>query len=243
MANPDRRGDSSRSAWESRSPAGSRRPSNLASTRPRTVSIVWDGLNARIAGMLGGFNIRFGHLGDVARFTIPERTDRCGGGDYADTVRGQAGLGHSAPVHGDEHLPAHHRDVWRSGGLGTAGAPSGPPGTGGTGDLPPAAQCAALLSPGYRPMGAAPEGSTWASRRMLAEVAGGQSQSSERNGPRLLRRAFRVGHQKTGRRRRASIRASSDGTLVRADAAHMGVARDSQTSPVRTAFSILGAPA
>jgi len=34
---------------------------------------VWDGLNARIAGMLGGFNVRFAKPGDMAEMYDPER--------------------------------------------------------------------------------------------------------------------------------------------------------------------------
>ena len=78
--------------------------------------IVWDGLNARIAGMLGSFNIR----GLRSPATLPNSTclapkGPLWWGDYEDTVRGLAGVGAAPPLHGVEDLPEDHRDLRRPG--------------------------------------------------------------------------------------------------------------------------------
>ncbi|MEO7191513.1 MAG: hypothetical protein ABI051_10705 [Vicinamibacterales bacterium] len=44
---------------------------NLGFNRDEQGRIVWDGLNARIAGMLGGFNTRLGKPGDIAELYMP----------------------------------------------------------------------------------------------------------------------------------------------------------------------------
>jgi hypothetical protein len=49
--------------------------------------IVWDGLNARIAGMLGGFNIRFARPGDIAELYDPGAEGPLWWDDYQDRVR------------------------------------------------------------------------------------------------------------------------------------------------------------
>jgi hypothetical protein len=50
--------------------------------------IVWDGLNARIAGMLGSFNTRFAEPGEIAELYVPGAEGPLWWGDYEDTVRG-----------------------------------------------------------------------------------------------------------------------------------------------------------
>jgi hypothetical protein len=50
--------------------------------------IVWDGLNARIAGMMGSFNTRFAEPGEVAELYVPGAEGPLWWGDYEDKVRG-----------------------------------------------------------------------------------------------------------------------------------------------------------
>ncbi len=50
--------------------------------------IVWDGLNPRIAGMLGSFNTRFAQPGDIAELYYPGGEGPLWWGDYKDDVRG-----------------------------------------------------------------------------------------------------------------------------------------------------------
>ncbi len=51
--------------------------------------IVWDGFNARIAGMLGSFNTRFAQPGDIAELYDPGAEGPLWWDDYTDTVRGR----------------------------------------------------------------------------------------------------------------------------------------------------------
>jgi hypothetical protein len=55
--------------------------------------VVWDGLNARIAGMLGGFNIRFGQPGNIAELYEPGAEGPLWWDDYEDRVRGRPAWG------------------------------------------------------------------------------------------------------------------------------------------------------
>jgi len=55
--------------------------------------IVWDGLNARIAGMLGGFNIRFAKPGDIAELYDPGAEGPLWWEDSTDRVRGRPAWG------------------------------------------------------------------------------------------------------------------------------------------------------
>jgi hypothetical protein len=55
--------------------------------------IVWDGLNARIAGMMGGFNIRFAQPGDIAEMYDPGAEGPLWWDDYVDKVRGRPAWG------------------------------------------------------------------------------------------------------------------------------------------------------
>ncbi len=50
--------------------------------------IVWDGLNPRIAGMLGSFNTRFAQPGDIAELYYPGGEGPLWWADYKDDVRG-----------------------------------------------------------------------------------------------------------------------------------------------------------
>lgn len=54
---------------------------------------VWDGFNARIAGMLGGFNTRFAQPGDIAEMYDPGAEGPLWWSDYTDRVRGRAAWG------------------------------------------------------------------------------------------------------------------------------------------------------
>ncbi len=54
---------------------------------------VWDGLNTRIAGMLGSFNTRFAQPGDIAELFEPGSEGPLWWGDYADRVRGRPAWG------------------------------------------------------------------------------------------------------------------------------------------------------
>lgn len=60
---------------------------NLGFNEDESGRIVWDGLNARIAGMLGGFNVRFAKPGDMAEMYDPSADGPLWWDDYADTVR------------------------------------------------------------------------------------------------------------------------------------------------------------
>jgi hypothetical protein len=55
--------------------------------------IVWDGLNARIAGMLGGFNTRFAQPGEIAELYLPGAEGPLWWSDYEDKVRGRPAWG------------------------------------------------------------------------------------------------------------------------------------------------------
>jgi hypothetical protein len=55
--------------------------------------IVWDGLNARIAGMMGGFNIRFAEPGNIAELYEPGADGPLWWSDYEDRVRDRPSWG------------------------------------------------------------------------------------------------------------------------------------------------------
>lgn len=61
---------------------------NLGFNEDSRGRIVWDGLNARIAGMMGGFNTRFAQPGEIAELYVPGAEGPLWWSDYADTVRG-----------------------------------------------------------------------------------------------------------------------------------------------------------
>jgi hypothetical protein len=60
---------------------------NLGFNEDENGRIVWDGLNARIAGMLGGFNVRFAKPGDMAEMYDPSADGPLWWDDYTDQVR------------------------------------------------------------------------------------------------------------------------------------------------------------
>ena len=62
---------------------------NLGFNEDENGKIVWDGLNARIAGMMGGFNIRFAQPGDIAEMYDPGADGPLWWDDYTDKVRGR----------------------------------------------------------------------------------------------------------------------------------------------------------
>ena len=66
---------------------------NLGFNQDENGKIVWDGLNARISGMMGGFNIRFAKPGDIAEMYDPGAEGPLWWDDYADTVRGRPAWG------------------------------------------------------------------------------------------------------------------------------------------------------
>ena len=61
---------------------------NLGFNEDEHGRIVWDGFNARIAGMLGSFNTRFARPGDIAELYMPGAEGPLWWSDYEDTVRG-----------------------------------------------------------------------------------------------------------------------------------------------------------
>ena len=66
---------------------------NLGFNEDENGKIVWDGLNARISGMMGGFNIRFAKPGDIAEMYDPGAEGPLWWDDYADQVRGRPAWG------------------------------------------------------------------------------------------------------------------------------------------------------
>jgi hypothetical protein len=66
---------------------------NLGFNEDENGRIVWDGLNARIAGMMGGFNIRFAEPGSIAELYEPGADGPLWWEDYTDKVRGRAAWG------------------------------------------------------------------------------------------------------------------------------------------------------
>ena len=66
---------------------------NLGFNEDEHGRIVWDGLYARIAGMLGSFNARFARPGDIAELYVPGADGPLWWNDYADTVRGRPAWG------------------------------------------------------------------------------------------------------------------------------------------------------
>lgn len=66
---------------------------NLGFNEDERGRIVWDGFNARIAGMLGSFNTRFAQPGDIAELYDPGAEGPLWWDDYADTVRNRPAWG------------------------------------------------------------------------------------------------------------------------------------------------------
>ncbi|MCC7043602.1 MAG: hypothetical protein IT183_07055 [Acidobacteria bacterium] len=66
---------------------------NLGFNQDERGRIVWDGLNVRIAGMLGSFNTRFARPGDMAELYMPGADGPLWWGDYVDAARGRPAWG------------------------------------------------------------------------------------------------------------------------------------------------------
>ena len=66
---------------------------NLGFNEDENGKMVWDGFNARIAGMEGGFNIRFARPGEMAEMYNPGADGPLWWGDYADQVRDRPAWG------------------------------------------------------------------------------------------------------------------------------------------------------
>ena len=66
---------------------------NLGFNEDLTGRMVWDGVNPRIAGMLGSFNTRFAQPGDIAELYDPGSEGPLWWSDYTDRVRGRAAWG------------------------------------------------------------------------------------------------------------------------------------------------------
>jgi len=66
---------------------------NLGFNQDERGRIVWDGLNARIAGMMGSFNTRFAQPGDIAELYDPGSEGPLWWSDYVDRVRGRPAWG------------------------------------------------------------------------------------------------------------------------------------------------------
>lgn len=62
---------------------------NLGFNEDENGKMVCDGMNARIAGMLGGFNVRFARPGDIAELYDPGGDGPLWWSDYRDEVRGR----------------------------------------------------------------------------------------------------------------------------------------------------------
>ena len=108
---------------------------NLGFNEDERGRIVWDGLNARIAGMLGSFNTRFAQPGDIAELYDPGAEGPLWWGDYDDSVRGRPAWGLLHRCTATKTCPKITEtyggpELWYSrGGVGIAG-------TTGTEDLP-----------------------------------------------------------------------------------------------------------
>ena len=166
---------------------------NLGFNEDENGKMVCDGLNTRIAGMLGGFNVRFAKPGDIAELYDPGGEGPLWWEDYRDQVRGR-------PVWGILHRCEQ-----------THTCPKITETYGGPGDLVCArdrgnyrhlrkerpsltGQCPALLSPGNR--------TRRRPRRLRprygiprSECSRQQPQSRTRDRPRPLRSARRVGRE------------------------------------------------
>ncbi len=66
---------------------------NLGFNEDENGKIVWDGFNARIAGMQGGFNIRFARPGEMAELYAPGADGPLWWDDYTDRLRGHVEWG------------------------------------------------------------------------------------------------------------------------------------------------------
>jgi hypothetical protein len=108
---------------------------NLGFNQDERGRIVWDGVNARIAGMLGSFNARFAQPGNIAELYDPGAEGPLWWGDYLDRARGRSVWGLLHRCAATRTCPKITEtyggpELWYSrGSVGIAG-------TGGTEDLP-----------------------------------------------------------------------------------------------------------
>ena len=170
--------------------------------------IVWDGLNARIAGMMGGFNTRFAQPGDIAELYEPGAEGPLWWSDYEDSVRGLPAWGLLHRCTASKTCPKITEtyggpEIWYSRGTrrdrrddrqGRSAAAR--------------TTSAATTMPGRR-TAAARAASTLGTPSGEPELTGEQSESRARDRSRAVCRAGRLGGQGDARRRRASTRASA----------------------------------
>ena len=90
---------------------------NLGFNEDEHGRMVWDGLNVRIAGMLGSFNTRFAQPGDIAELYMPGAEGPALVGRLRRQGARVAGVGAAPPLQRVPHLPEDHRDLRRAGGL------------------------------------------------------------------------------------------------------------------------------
>lgn len=192
---------------------------NLGFNEDEHGRIVWDGLNARIAGMLGGFNIRFAQPGDIAELYDPGGEGPLWWSDYADTVRGRPAWGLLHRCSATKTCPKVTEtyggtEVWYS--RGTVGIA----GTTGTEDLPLPPNVRRYYHPGTTHGGGAggfTPGAASASPGALAN-----NPNPERETDRALYVALVDWVVKNVPPPPSAYPRVSDGTLVTADARTMG---------------------
>jgi hypothetical protein len=192
---------------------------NLGFNEAENGRIVWDGLNTRIAGMLGGFNVRFGVPGDMAELYDPGADGPLWWGDYEDTVRGRPtwGILHRCALTGTCPKIAETYggpEIWYSrGSVGIAG-------TDAAADLPLPANVRRYYHPGTA-HGGGPGGFMLGA---APETAGtlASNPNPQRETDRALYVALVDWVTKDLAPPASAYPRVADGTLVPADAAHMG---------------------
>jgi hypothetical protein len=192
---------------------------NLGFNEAEDGRIVWDGLNARIAGMLGGFNVRFGVPGDMAELYDPGADGPLWWGDYVDTVRDRPAWGILHRCTATSTCPRITEtyggpEVWYS--RGTVGIT----GTGGTEDLPLPSNVRRYYHPGTGHGGGAGGFNLGAPSNVAGSLAG--NPNPQRETDRALYVALVEWVTKNVPPPPSAYPRVSDGTLVAADAAHMG---------------------
>ncbi len=139
---------------------------NLGFNEDENGKIVWDGLNARIAGMLGGFNIRFAKPGDMAEMYDPSADGPLWWSDYTDQVRDRPAWGILHRCTATNTCPKITEtyggpEFWYSHGS------VGITGTAGKEDLPLPANVRRYYHPGTAHGGGRGGFCTWAPRRLI----------------------------------------------------------------------------
>lgn len=192
---------------------------NLGFNEAENGRIVWDGLNPRIAGMLGGFNIRFGVPGDVAELYDPGAEGPLWWADYEDTVRGRPAWGILHRCTATSTCPKITEtyggpELWYS--RGTAGIA----GTRGTEDLPLPTNVRRYYHPGTA-HGGGPGGFSLGTPSSVPGTLA-SNPNPQRETDRALYVALVEWVTKNVSPPPSAYPRVSDGTLVPADAAHMG---------------------